>query len=201
MKGTRNKADDLQTHLQLTFCRPAVLHGLVGQEKEAWKGQRLEKHLHAQAGRQNKGKLTISPLQMGRLREAWERCLGETIPRSPPDVQRTGANTALGFMSRNPTKLLASRSLVEWLLRDFKSSSPMSPKGIKTPEIPLTQPLRVAKKYCTSMWRLNIGRPWASPKGTSVLLPHARPRSRGGIGPPDSILKLVAPKLKTIKKV
>lgn len=73
------------------------------------------------------------------LREVWERGPGDTTTRSPPDAQRTWANTTPGFISRNSTKLLTSKGfyLPERLLRYFKYSSLFSPKVMKTPETPL----------------------------------------------------------------
>lgn len=175
----------------------------MGRKREVQKGQWLEKHLHAQPGWQNKGKLSISPFQtrrfrtQGGVRKGSRRNHHQKLTWCAKDRRRyTGVHQQKFYIALGIKGLLPARMALK--TRDFKYSSPVSPTGMKTPGTPFTQPLWAAKKYCTSVWKLNDGRHWAPTKGTHTLLFHAGPPSRAGIGPQDAILQLAVLKLNAI---
>lgn len=151
---------------------------LWGGRGKCIKGQWLEKHLHAQPSWQNKGKLSVSPFQTrrfrtwGGVRKGSRKNHYQKLTWCAEDRRRyTGVHQQKFYKALSIKGLLPARMVLK--KRDLKCSSPISPTGIKTPGIPLTQPLWVAKKYCPSVWKLNDGRHWAPTKGTHALLSHA----------------------------
>lgn len=141
-----------------------MLHGLMGWEREAWKGQQLEKHLHAQPGWQNKGKPSISPFQMrglraqGGVRKGSRRAHHQEPTWCAEDMRtyRTGVHQQKLYKALSIKGLLPVGKALK--RKDFKYSSLFSPKGAKVPGTPFTQPIWIAEKYCTRTRRLNAGR-------------------------------------------
>lgn len=114
------------THSQSSadlLCSTASWDGRGKREKgSSWRNTSM--HSLADRIRANR----VFPLsKWGRLelREVWERGPGEPTTRSPPDVQRTWGHTTLVSISRNSTKLSASRGfyLLERLLKEKTSST------------------------------------------------------------------------------